>query len=115
MLSIDIDAAIAAHKAWRGHLRYFLDDISNKTFTIESARDHTACALGQWLYGPGANYSLFTQYSDLMEVHRLFHETAAEITRLHQAGDNERAETMLAEEFTVYSHRVIELLELLKI
>jgi hypothetical protein len=50
-----------------------------------------------------------------MEVHRLFHETAAEITRLHQAGDNERAETMLAEEFTVYSHRVIELLELLKI
>lgn len=115
MLSIDIDAAIAAHKAWRGHLRFFLDGISNKTFTIESVRDHTACALGQWLYGPGADYNLFTQYSDLKEVHRLFHETAAEITRLHQAGDSERAETLLADEFTTYSRRVIELLELLKI
>jgi hypothetical protein len=115
MSSIDIDSAIAAHRIWATRLRYRLEGISEEPITVQTARDHTQCILGKWLFGSGEQYNLFEQYFELIEVHRSFHEIAAEIVTLHQNGERGKAESLLKNEFQQQSDKVVELLLDLKI
>ncbi len=115
MSSIDIDAGIAAHKAWFSRLRYYLDGLTEGELSVGDVNDCTRCVLGAWLYGSGEQYSLFTQYHDLITVHRAFHELAGRIIELHQSGQTAVAETLLEGEFKSLSERVIALLNDIKI
>lgn len=115
MSSIDIDSAIAAHRAWSSRLSFYLDGISEDVVTVERVGDFTACVLGRWLYGSGEDYKSFVQYHELLEVHKQFHLVAAEVVRLHHLGDDETANQLLAGEFEDLSHRVVEYLKQLKI
>lgn len=115
MSSIDIDSAIAAHRVWSSRLRFYLDGITDDIVTVERIGDFTACVLGRWLYGSGADYDLFKQYHELIETHQRFHEVAAEVVRLHHAGETDNADSLLTGDFEDLSHKVIELLKLLKV
>lgn len=115
MSSLDIDLAIAGHKIWRDHLRYFIDGIDQDDITVERAADHTGCSLGQWIHGSGAQYNFFDTYGELVAEHQAFHEIAAQIMRLQLAGQQLQAEAMLENTFDPKSAKVIDLLQSLKI
>jgi hypothetical protein len=113
--SIDIDAGIAAHKAWFGRLRSYLDGLTDGELSVGDVNDCKRCVLGQWLYGSGEQYNLFTHYHELIKVHQRFHEVAGQIVELHQSGQTAKAEALLETEFKFLSEQVVVLLTDLKI
>lgn len=113
--SLDIDAAIAAHLLWAKRLQALIDGQRDDLLTVEVAANHSLCQLGQWLYGKGAIYDFFTQYHELVMVHKMFHEAAGEIVSAHLTGNDQYAAGFLAGEFQRLSQQVVDLLNSLRL
>jgi hypothetical protein len=96
-------------------LSFCIDGGSHETLTVSGVRDHATCVLGRWLYGSGKDYDLFTQYHDLLTEHQVFHQLAARILELHQAGLTAAAEQILDGEFISASDKVVNFLKQLKL
>jgi hypothetical protein len=47
MSSLDIEAAIAAHRSWAKRLSFYIDGGSYETLMVSGIRDHAACVLGR--------------------------------------------------------------------
>ncbi|WP_169719223.1 methyl-accepting chemotaxis protein [Silanimonas lenta] len=100
-------AMVKAHQAWKARLRSLLDGRSEENLdpaTIE--KDHV-CALGQWLYGPGAATQHLPAYGALRERHAHFHRCAAGVVRAHLAGRKAEAEALLEGQFAEASETTI--------
>jgi len=100
-------AMVKAHQAWKARLRSLLEGRSEENLdpaTIE--KDHV-CALGQWLYGPGAATQHLPAYGALRERHAHFHRCAAGVVRAHLAGRKDEAEALLEGQFSEASETTI--------
>ncbi len=87
---MDFGDAIRAHVEWKLRLRMLLDGQGEPMSRDVVARDD-ACELGRWIHGQGRVYLEDPAYAELKEAHARFHQAAAEIVRLAEGGDQQRA------------------------
>ena len=82
-----LSAAIVAHVAWRGRLLAAVD--CGETPNADTVRSDCKCALGKWLYGDGRAHAKLGEYQLVLQEHKTFHEIAASVIDLINAGRRE--------------------------
>lgn len=114
MTSLDIDAAIGAHTAWKRRFEFMLDGIIDDTIDRERAGDDTRCVLGCWLFSKDQEHTDLPIYSVLVDTHREFHNVASQIIDAIDASDVVLAKQLLDTTFNGLSREVVALLEHLR-
>jgi hypothetical protein len=110
--AMDIDAAIAAHKAWRSRFCIAIEGIDADKLNDLSVMDHTSCVLGTWLYSPKQQECLnLSVFRDILETHKDFHQTASQIIGLLGDAKVDEAQHALDSHFAEVSTTLILLLE----
>lgn len=90
---LDLSTAIAAHLAWKGRIRAFLN--GEASLTLKEAVSHEHCVLGKWYYSEGMDkYGHFTEMSQLEPPHIELHQTIRQIIELKDAGKSAEAEKL---------------------
>lgn len=87
--ALDVDSAIAAHRAWKSRISGFLDgSVELHEEDVASERD---CDLGQWLYSTGVEaYGEYAELQALINDHAALHQEIKAVITAHRAGDTER-------------------------
>ena len=90
--ALDVHAAIQAHIAWKQRLEDLLaTDTRDGLDPLHVCRDDQ-CALGKWIHGDDAERYVHSEaYKRLRTAHADFHQAAAKVIILAQAGDDEHA------------------------
>lgn len=110
--SLDFDAAISAHLAWKARLRSFLDGTTS--LSKEQAVSHRHCVLGKWYYGEGlARFGQLQPMQELAAPHEELHQAIAAIVEARSTGRKEEAERLYTR-IEPLSQRIVGLLERLK-
>jgi methyl-accepting chemotaxis protein len=94
--SLDLEKAKAAHLAWTGRIRGYLDGKSE--LTRDQAVSHHDCVLGKWYYGEGLEK--FGHIHEMQEVespHADLHKLIREIIDLKEQGKEYEAEQRFKE------------------
>lgn len=109
---------IGAHVMWKQRLTSYLAGTSTETLDPDTIRLDDRCALGKWIYGDGQAMSTLSRFEDVRGLHAQFHQYAADVVSLHQAGNTVDAEKLLNGEYSKLSerlkHRVIGLSQQVK-
>jgi hypothetical protein len=88
-----IDRAIVAHSRWKIHLKEAIET-GKCDSTVEEVRNPHACKFGEWLDSSAGK--ALPSYSEIVELHREFHEKASHVLHLALAGQkSEATEKML--------------------
>lgn len=91
----NFDQAIDAHRAWKVKLRQAI--ASKATLDADTICRDDRCPLGQWLHGAGGRrwgtQPIFTQ---LLDKHAQFHQTAGSVARTINAGQYSEAESLIS-------------------
>lgn len=89
---LNFESAIAAHMAWKKRLDDLLSSEARDVLDpLQVCRDDQ-CELGRWLHGPAATkYAGLEGYKRLRAVHADFHQAAARVVTLAQAGEDAAA------------------------
>lgn len=115
MTEFDIDGAIASHESWRLQLQDMINGRSNEVMRPERVCQDDRCHLGRWLYGTGrVRLGHFPAFDMLVQRHRYFHQQAAEVVKLFQAGEQQKAVQLLNSSCRHASNQVLLLLKELK-
>ena len=104
--SMDFDGVIRAHLQWKNKLRDYLDGCGDKLDPKVVCRDDK-CALGQWIYGKGADHVARPSFAPLKARHADFHRCAAQVVDLVDEGDKAGANRVLQDEFASLSEQTI--------
>ena len=112
---IDLDTAMAVHEAWKRQLQSYLSGPPNDKLNPTILCLDDRCDLGQWLHGP-ANQRLgqYPFFSILIARHKYFHEQAAAVVALAQAGKEEEALKAMEGGYRHASVQVVLMLKALK-
>ena len=109
---------IGAHVMWKQRLTAFLAGDSSENLDPETIRLDDRCALGKWIYGDGKPMGELPRYEEVRELHAQFHQNAAEVVKLHMAGNTADAEKLLQGDYSRLSeklkHRLIGLAQQVK-
>jgi hypothetical protein len=93
---LDFAGAIRAHQLWKRRLLQVMDGVSDEAFDIDRVRRDDCCDLGRWLHGEARQkYGQQDVFRRLLLSHQTFHETAADVLVLCQAGEHERARELV--------------------
>jgi hypothetical protein len=105
---MDFDDAVSAHSNWKRELRCFLAKGNCSLRPADVSVDHK-CALGQWIYGEGARYRSFPEFTKLKYEHARFHMLAAEVVRRANAGTliDAELEPCSNSEFSISSSAIV--------
>jgi len=104
-----IDAAITAHLLWRMRMTNALMSGNLEGIDRDMAARDDACALGQWISGPGTALQDEAVFQEFVECHRLFHASLAPIIRKIDGGDMAGAKReMFSGEFAFYSQALVD-------
>ena len=100
--------AIEAHVRWKIRLEAYINGTSEEHLDPDVVCRDDQCALGKWIYGGGGEkYGNHPMFPVLKQTHMHFHRSAGDIIRTVDAGDKEKARTMLnSGDYARYSHRV---------
>lgn len=110
--TMDIDAAIAAHKAWRTRFAGAIHGIDAEKLRDLSVTDHTSCVLGTWLYSPKQQECLnLSVFRDILKTHQDFHKAASQIIELLEEAKVDEAQRTLESRFSDISTTLILQLE----
>lgn len=95
-LDEQLTAAIGAHGLWKGKLRTAVDS-GTYELRADVIRDDRRCNFGKWLHGTSLDSPTraSTHYHTCVELHRNFHEAAANVVSLVEAGDKSNASRAL--------------------
>lgn len=77
--AVDFDKIIQSHSRWKFHLKDAVEQ-GKSNFTVVEVRNPHLCQFGQWLDSPEGKKT--PHYQELFELHRHFHEEAANILQL---------------------------------
>jgi len=101
-------SAIEAHVRWKIRLEAYISGTSDEHLDPDVVCRDDQCALGKWIYGGGGEkYSDHPMFSVLKQTHMNFHRSAGDIIRAVDAGEKDKARTMLnSGDYARYSHRV---------
>lgn len=109
---------IGAHVMWKQRLTAFLAGNSTETLDPDTIQLDDRCGLGKWIYGDGKAMSELPRYEEVRGLHAQFHQYAADVVRLHLAGNTAEAEKLLQGEYSKLSeklkHRLIGLSQQVK-
>lgn len=115
MTELDIDAAIASHERWRLQLQDMVNGRSQEVMRPERICRDDRCDLGRWLHGTGrVRLGHYPAFGMLVARHKYFHQRAAEVVMLFQAGQQQRAVQLLNSSCRHASNQVLLLLKELK-
>lgn len=115
MTEIDIDAAIASHEGWRLQLQDMVNGRSNEVMRPERICQDDRCDLGRWLYGTGrVRLGHYPAFGMLVARHKYFHQQAAAVVTLFQAGEQQQSVQLLNSSCRHASNQVLLLLKELK-
>lgn len=106
-----IKKAMAAHGKWKLRLRTAVGRGSSE-FKPENVRPDNLCEFGQWLHGSDidATTKQGVPYQVILRLHREFHETAAKVLTMVEAGRKDEAEALLNGEYFERSDKLIRAL-----
>lgn len=114
-LEMDIDAGITIHERWRARLEDMVNGRPCEVMRPEWICQDHRCVLGRWLYGAGrARFGQRTAFAMLVARHKYFHQQAATVVTLFQAGDQQQARRVLNSSCRHASNQVVLLLKELK-
>ena len=106
----DFEKAKAAHLAWKGRLRNYLDG-DKSALTKDQAVSHRHCVLGKWYYSEGMQqYGDLPEFKDIEPPHAELHKIIKEILNLKEAGRDEEAEELFKQVEPI-SRRIVSLLD----
>lgn len=112
---IDIDAAIAAHHAWKSRIAAYLAGNSLEYFRPDIVGLDHRCTLGQWLQSvKKTSLGQNPVIQRLLTEHQNFHFYASYIVSYTHAEKLEKAQKLYDEGFEATSKRVIGLLHQLQ-
>ncbi|MCA0041901.1 CZB domain-containing protein [Celeribacter litoreus] len=78
---MDVNTAMAAHKAWLQKFRVAIDE--RQELDADTICLDNKCELGQWLHGDAKDqFGGHAFYEDTVDVHAKFHLQAAEVAKL---------------------------------
>lgn len=104
---------IGAHVMWKQRLIALLAGNSEETLDPDLIALDNRCVLGKWIYGDGQAMAELPAFEEVRGLHARFHELAAEVVRLHCAGDAAAAQALLHGEYSKLSeklkHRILGL------
>ncbi len=110
--ALDLEQAKAAHLAWRGRLRAFLDGKGG--LTRDQVISHRDCVLGKWYYGGALErFGELAEMHELEEPHAEMHQLISRVVELKEAGRITEAEEAYAR-VQPLSERIVELLDALQ-
>ena len=97
-LQPQIDAAIGAHGLWKSRLRAAATTGTSE-FSPNQIRDDHRCAFGSWLFGAeiAPEIKRSKHYQACVELHRQFHNSAAEVLALALAGKKREADAAMGD------------------
>lgn len=106
---VDLTTAKAAHLAWKGRLRAYLDN--KGSLTRDEAVSHKDCALGKWYYSEGLEkYGHLAEMRAVENPHAELHKKIREIIELRES--NQRAEAeKIYQTVEPLSVEIVQLLE----
>jgi len=102
---------VKAHQAWKFRLKDLLEGRSTEALDPSKVEVDNACALGKWIYGPGAQVGHLPEYQDLKTRHAAFHRCAAEVIRCQQGGRTDDARQLLGGPFVERSEETISAIQ----
>lgn len=92
--NFNFDAAIEAHRDWKVKLRKAI--ANQEMLDADTICRDDCCPLGKWLHGAGGKrWGGERLFSDLLDKHAQFHQTAGAVARTINAGQYAQAETLL--------------------
>jgi aerotaxis receptor len=89
---IDFDQIVHSHSSWKYLLKNVIES-GRSELSVVDARDMHCCVFGQWLDSPAGNS--LPHYSKVVELHRHFHEEAANVLDLALQGQSHQASEAL--------------------
>lgn len=93
---LDFMSAIEAHVRWKIRLEAYISGVGEERLDPAVVGRDDQCALGKWIHGPGgAQHASHPSFQELKDIHAEFHQSAAEVIRLVDAGSAEQARTLL--------------------
>lgn len=105
---VDLGKAKAAHLAWKGRLRSYLDGKSSLSHS--EAVSHRDCVFGKWFYSEGLNsYSGVAEMQQIESPHEELHQLVKAVIDCQDSGDMESAEQHY-ERVAELSGQIVELL-----
>ncbi len=106
---LDLELAKAAHLAWRGRIRSFLDGEGG--LTREEAVSHRHCVLGKWYYGEGLEkFDQLPEMRAIEQPHEELHELIKRIIDLKEGGKVDEAESTF-EKIGPLSEKIVSLID----
>lgn len=113
---MNFDEAIKAHASWKMKLNHYLNHPDGSLKPEEIEKDNR-CVLGEWLYSAeGKKYSHLNEYKELVKEHAVFHQSAADIVRRKNNGQDVHADVVLGSNapFSKHSMNVVSLIMTMK-
>ena len=114
MNTSEIDAAIAAHEAWKEDFRRAIDGGADDSFVKDSYVDDASCALGKWLKQNDQKLQSWQLLPILHSEHSSFHRVANQILGLIKGNQPDQASRLLNATFSSHSRMVVSLLRKLQ-
>jgi len=88
---LSLQQAKAAHLAWRGRVRSYLD--GHGSLSLEQATSHFDCAFGQWYYSTGkANLGSLIEFQQIESPHAAMHLAVKQAIEAFELGNKQAAE-----------------------
>jgi hypothetical protein len=89
----EINEIIWAHSQWKSHLRKAID-MQGSHLNAADAGNDKKCAFGKWLQSAEAHR--LENHAKLLELHRDFHQQAAQILQIALEGHRQMAHEAIA-------------------
>jgi len=93
---LNFKTAVDAHMKWKVRLESFINGTSTEELKAEVICRDDQCPLGKWIYDKGGEKFGFSEtFFDMRAHHALFHRCAADVLVTAQAGEKEKALSLL--------------------
>ena len=91
---VDLDSALVAHAEWKAKLRRAIE--RHQQLDSGTIRKDNCCVLGKWIYGTAqVQYPNMPEVETCRQFHAQFHQEAANVAEVINAGRYHEAEEML--------------------
>ena len=88
---MNFDDAITAHSQWRIRLQGAIAGTNKDVLDPKVVGADDQCVLGKWIHGEARQYAANADYAALVQEHKFFHQTAAQVLGMISAGRQEEA------------------------
>lgn len=107
MEGLDMKTTIDAHVEWLHRLRDYVDGKESAEYNVGDVAKEDLCLLGTWIkLHEAQGWGRYPEFQALIEVHRAFHRTAAEVVAWSQSGDVQAANHALRGDLRQRSNEV---------